>query len=131
MCRFLGWFALALIADVLHVVVAAIALVGSVTGPHRLEELEQIAWLGPTAGCVCANVALAGPVLRRRRAERRDLRSLQALHDLVVPPAARTPDGTTLVLDPRWSWWPGFDTEDDLNSVMAEIHDGAGWLSPW
>jgi hypothetical protein len=130
--KVLGWFALALIFDVLHVAVAAVALFGSVTGPHRLEGLEQSAWLGPTAGCVCANVALAGPVLRRRRAERRDLRSLQALHKLVVPPTAtRAPDGTKLVLDPRWSWWPGFDTESDLNSLMAEIHDGTGRLSWW
>ncbi|GAA2767584.1 hypothetical protein GCM10010103_66260 [Streptomyces paradoxus] len=130
--KVIGWFALALVADVLHVALAAVALFGSITGPHRLEGLEQIAWLGPTAGCVCANIALASLVLRSRQAERRDLRTLKALHDLVVRPGAdHDPSGPKVVLEPRWSWWPGFDTGADLNSLMAEIHDGAGRLSPW
>jgi hypothetical protein len=131
--KVLGWFALALIFDLLHVALAAVALFGSITGPHRLEELEQIAWLGPTAGCVCANIALASLVLRSRQAERRDLRTLKALHELVVRPtdADHDPTGPKMVLEPRWSWWPGFDTGADLNSLMAEIHDGAGRLSPW
>ncbi|MFF8938135.1 GvpL/GvpF family gas vesicle protein [Streptomyces paradoxus] len=40
--KVLGWFALALVFDVLHVALAAVALFGSITGPHRLEGLEQI-----------------------------------------------------------------------------------------
>ncbi|MFF8938134.1 hypothetical protein ACF08O_26140 [Streptomyces paradoxus] len=86
----------------------------------------------PTAGCVCANIALASLVLRCRQAERRDLRTLKALHDLVVrPDAEHDPSGPKVLLEPRWSWWPDFHTSADLNSLMAEIHDGAGRLSPW
>ncbi|MET9578750.1 hypothetical protein ABZY30_24815 [Streptomyces massasporeus] len=130
--KVLGWLSLALILDVLHVALAAVALFGTITGPHRLAGLEQTAWLGVTAGCVCANIALASLVLRSRQAERRDLRTLKALHDLVVrPDVDHDPRGPKVVLEPRWSWWPGFDTGADLNSLMAEIHDGAGRLSQW
>ncbi|MEU3855062.1 hypothetical protein [Streptomyces sp. NPDC029554] len=129
----LGWFVVAVSFDLLNVLITAAAMVGSITGSTPLEGLAQSAWLATIASCLSANVALAALVLRSRRTERRDLHTLQALHDLVVPPSDydHDPHGPKVVLEPRWSLWPGFDTGADLNSLMAEIHDGAGRLSPW
>lgn len=129
--RCIAWFALALSMDLVNVGLTASALVGSAVGPRRLDGMAESAWLATVASCVAANVALASLVLRSRRAERHDLRTLQALHHLVVerdPAVERDPH---IVLAPRWSAWAGFDTRLTLNSLLAEIHDGCGRLSPW
>jgi hypothetical protein len=123
----MGWFAVALGLDLVNVAVNAAAMVGSATGPRHLNGLAESAWLATIASCIAANNALASMVLRSRRAERRDLHALEALHDLVVD---QTRD-SRMVLAPRWTWWTGFSTGLDLNSMMAEVNDGSGRLSPW
>ncbi|NGO40627.1 hypothetical protein [Streptomyces ureilyticus] len=124
----LGWFALALGWDLVNVALTAAALIGSATGPRRLDGLAESAWLATIASCIAANIALASQALRSRRAERRDLRALQPLHDLVIEDDDK--GDPTVVLAPRWSW-TGFGTQLDLNDMMAEVSDGMGRLSPW
>ncbi|MGW5042133.1 DUF6545 domain-containing protein [Streptomyces parvulus] len=127
----IGWFAVALGFDLVNVGLTAVALLGSKTGPQRLEGIAESAWLGTIASCIAANIALASMVLRSRRAERGDRRRLLALHDLVVSRDPAVEADPHIVLAPRWSLWTGFDTSLELNSLMAEIHDGCGRLSPW
>lgn len=133
----LRFFALALSLDLVNVALNAAALIGSAMGPRPLYGLAETAWLATIASCVAANIALGALVLRSRRAERRDLRTLWALHDLVVGDlaggrgAVSEPNGPQVVLAPGQSWWSRFDTRLDLTSMMAEIHDAAGRLSPW
>ncbi|GHI97993.1 hypothetical protein [Streptomyces olivaceus] len=129
--RAIVWFAIALGFDLVNVGLTAIALLGSKAGPHRLEGVAQSAWLATIASCIAANVALASMVLRSRRAERRDRRTLLALHDLVVKRDPGVKADPLIVLAPRWSLWTGFDTSLELNSLMAEIHDGCGRLNLW
>ncbi|MFJ1644910.1 hypothetical protein [Streptomyces sp. NPDC088258] len=149
----LGWFAAALGFNLANVALAAVALIGSATGPRRLDTVAQSAWLATIASCVAANVALASMVLRSRRAERQDQRTLKPLLDLVsgdaepaegatsAKPSKPSGDGggstapmttvpPTTVLPGR-ALWPWLNTALDLVAVMAEIHDGAGRLSPW
>ncbi|MFD4412492.1 DUF6545 domain-containing protein [Streptomyces sp. NPDC058475] len=123
----LGWFALALGLDLANVAITATAMIGSATGPRPLNGLAESAWLATIASCIAANIALAAMVLRSRRAERRDLHALQPLHDLVIEDTKNT----TMVLAPRWSLWTGFNTQLELDSLMAEVSDGMGRLSPW
>ncbi|WP_406164514.1 DUF6545 domain-containing protein [Streptomyces sp. NBC_00996] len=123
----LGWFALALGLDLVNVALTAGAMLGSATGPRRLDGLAESAWLATIASCIAAQIALASLALRSRREEHRDMRALQPLHDLVI-------DETTdhrMILAPRLPLWTGFTTGADLNDLMAEINDGTGRLSPW
>ncbi|MFE3599485.1 hypothetical protein [Streptomyces sp. NPDC059142] len=129
----LGWFAVALGFNLVNVALGATALIGSATGPHRLDAVAQSAWLATIASCVAANVALASMVLRSRRAERQDQRTLKPLLGLVSEDAGTSgprPPAPTAALRGH-ALWPGLNTALDLVAVMAEIHDGAGRLSPW
>ncbi|HZH27348.1 MAG TPA: DUF6545 domain-containing protein [Azospirillaceae bacterium] len=133
----LRFFALALSLDLVNVALNAAALIGSAIGPRPLYGLAESAWLATIASCIAANIALGALVLRSHRAERRDLHTLWSLHDLVVGDlradrgAAGEQHGPRVVLAPGQSWWSRFDTSLDLTSMMAEIHDAAGRLSPW
>ncbi|MET8822618.1 DUF6545 domain-containing protein [Streptomyces rochei] len=129
--RAIGWFAVALGLDLVNVGLTAVALLGSKAGPERLEGVAESAWLATIASCIAANIALASMVLRSRRAERRDRRTLLTLHDLVVKKDPAVEADPHIVLAPRWSLWTNFDTSLELNSLMAEIHDGCGRLCPW
>ncbi|MFC8021047.1 hypothetical protein [[Kitasatospora] papulosa] len=129
--RCIGYFAVALGFDLVNVLLTAIALVGSATGAHSGRSFAESAWLATIASCVAANMALASLVLRSRRAERRDKRALQALHDLVVREDPTVASNPHVLFAPRWSLWTGFDTSFELAIVMTQIHDGCGRLSPW
>ncbi|MEU2462044.1 DUF6545 domain-containing protein [Streptomyces sp. NPDC012473] len=129
--RALGWFAVALGMDLVNVGLTATALLGSTAGTEQLAGVAESAWVSTIAGCIAANIALASMVLRSRRAEREDRRTLQALHDLVVGRDPAVEQDPHIVLAPRWSLWTRFDTSLQLNSLMAETHDGCGRLSPW
>ncbi|MFE9966436.1 hypothetical protein [Streptomyces sp. NPDC005525] len=126
-----GWFALALGLDLVNVLLTAASMIGSVAGPRRLDGLAQSAWLATIASCIAANVALAALVLRSRRTERQDIRTLQTLHNRVVKSDVAVRKNPNVVLAPRWSLWAGFDTSAELTSLMAELEDGFGRLSPW
>nr|WSZ97501.1 hypothetical protein OH820_19230 [Streptomyces sp. NBC_00857] len=121
----LGWFAVALGLNLVHVPLAATAMIGSATGQRRLDTVAASAWLATIASCVAANVALASVMLRSRRAERQDRRTLKPLLDLVSRESDVSKAAKASAL------WPGLNTALDLVAVMAAIHDGAGRLSPW
>ncbi|MEU3984627.1 hypothetical protein AB0F77_31975 [Streptomyces sp. NPDC026672] len=131
LARCMAAFGLALGLDLVNVVLTATALFGTAAGPHRLDALAESAWLATIASCIAANAGLGAMVLYSRRAERRDKRLVTPLHDLVVrnDPAAQA--DPSIVLAPRWSLWAGFNTAMELTSVMAELEDGFGRLSPW
>ncbi|MDO0933568.1 hypothetical protein QQY66_18465 [Streptomyces sp. DG2A-72] len=130
--RALGWLTVALGFDLVNALVTAVAMIGSATGPHRLDRLDESAWLATMAGCVATDIALTSLVWRRRRAERRAQRALQPLHDLVVKKDPTAGEHEHAVFAPRWfSLWTRFYTDLGLNSTMVEVNDGVGRLSPW
>ncbi|MFJ5225607.1 hypothetical protein [Streptomyces sp. NPDC088400] len=121
----LGWFSVAVGLNLVNVPLAATAMIGSATGQRRLDTVAASAWLATIASCVAANVALASVMLRSRRAERQDRRTLKPLLDLVSRESDVSKAAKASAL------WPGLNTALDLVAVMAAIHDGAGRLSPW
>jgi hypothetical protein len=123
----LGWFAVALALNMGNVLLTAAAMIGSAVGPQPLTTVAESAWIGTVASCIAANTALASMVLRSRRAERQDQRTLQPLLDLVTE-GENAPAMTGMGEN---ALWPGLNTAFDLNAAMAEIHDGSGRISPW
>lgn len=124
--RALGWFAVALGMDLVNVGLTATALLGSKAGTEQLAGVAESAWVSTIAGCIAANIALASMVLRSRRAERQDRRTLQNLHDLVVGRDPAVEQDPHILLAPAGHCGPGSTPASNSTPSWPRPMTGAG-----
>ncbi|MGP4009967.1 DUF6545 domain-containing protein [Streptomyces sp. 4N124] len=120
--RCMVWFGIAVGLDLATAVFTLTAMTSVlVRGDHHLDYLADASWVATILSGIAANQSLGRLVLATTRSDRRDIRTIKPLWEMVVG------DARHLVIATSWRQ----DSRIKLDRIMIETLDGIRILKPW